>query len=65
VAGERGFMNPREIVEIETTVVGCDGGDGDFGHPLVYLNMENRRAADCPYCGRQFVLKPGRAAGPH
>ena len=51
-------MDPHEIYEVETTVVGCDGG-GALGHPLVYLNMEGRGAIDCPYCGRKYVLKTG------
>lgn len=56
-------MQPSEIVTVETTVVGCDGGNGPLGHPLIYLNMEGRGLVDCPYCGRRFVLKEGAAAG--
>jgi len=58
-------MDPHEITEVETEVVGCDGGDGALGHPLVYLNMEKRGAVDCPYCGRKFVLKAGAKATAH
>ena len=58
-------MNPHEIIEVETTVVGCDGGGGALGHPLVYLNMERRGAVDCPYCGRKYVLKSPRTAAAH
>jgi uncharacterized Zn-finger protein len=53
-------MQPPEIIEVETPVVGCDGG-GLLGHPLVYLNMEGAGTIDCPYCGRRFVLKEGAA----
>jgi uncharacterized Zn-finger protein len=49
-------MDPHEIIEVETATVGCDGGGGALGHPLVYLNMEKRGSIDCPYCGRKFVL---------
>ncbi len=52
-------MDPHEIIEVETATVGCDGGNGEFGHPLVYLTMDKRGAVDCPYCGRRFVLKTG------
>ena len=58
-------MDPHEIIEVETLVVGCDGGGGALGHPLVYLNMEKRGAVDCPYCGRKFVLKAGAKAAAH
>ena len=53
-----------EAVVVETTTIACDG-DGPSGHPRVYLNLENRRAIDCPYCGRHFVLKVGAAAASH
>lgn len=56
-------MDPHEIIEVETATVGCDGGDGELGHPLVYLTMERRDAVDCPYCGRRFVLRRGTSAG--
>jgi uncharacterized Zn-finger protein len=55
-------MNAHEVIEVETAVVGCDGGGGALGHPLVYLNMEKKGAVDCPYCGRKYVLKSAKAA---
>jgi uncharacterized Zn-finger protein len=55
-------MQPLEIIEIDTTTVGCDGGGGPLGHPMVYLTLENKGAVDCPYCGRHYVLKVGKAA---
>ncbi len=57
-------IEPSETIEVESEVVGCDGG-GALGHPLVYLNMGRARMVDCPYCGRRFVLKGGRAAATH
>ncbi len=57
-------MDPHEIIEVETAIVGCDGG-GALGHPLVYLNMEKRGSIDCPYCGRKFVLKSGTRTQGH
>lgn len=56
-------MEPTEIITVETTTVGCDGGGGALGHPLVYLNMEKGGAVDCPYCSRRFVRKEGAKAG--
>ena len=61
----RRVVDPHEIIEVETEVVGCDGGGGVLGHPLVYLNMEKQGAVDCPYCGRKFVLKAGARAAAH
>ena len=46
-----------EIVEVETTRVACDGGDGALGHPKVYLEMGDEGFVECPYCDRRFVLK--------
>ena len=49
---------PPEIIEVEQTKVACDGGGGVLGHPTIYLNLRNGRA-ECGYCDRLFVLKPG------
>ena len=50
------------MVEVETELVDCDGGDGALGHPRVWLNMTGKGAIDCPYCDRRFVLKDGAPA---
>ena len=49
---------PPETIEVEETVVACDGG-GELGHPKVYLNLGADEAVDCPYCDRRFVLREG------
>jgi uncharacterized Zn-finger protein len=51
-------LQPPEIVEVESKLVACDG-EGRLGHPRVYLNMGDKNAIDCPYCGRQYRLRPG------
>ena len=57
-------MDSREIVQVEdnTQTVGCDGGGGALGHPLVYLTFDDGDVVDCYYCSRQFAkaraLKP-------
>ena len=59
-------IDPPEIVEVEDTVVACNGGGGALGHPRVFLNLESDGAIDCPYCDRRFVLKEGtEKAGGH
>ena len=54
---------PPEIIEVDahTDSVGCDGGGGALGHPMVYYSFGTRDAVDCGYCGRRFVKR--RAAG--
>ncbi len=54
-------MDPVETISVETPTVGCDGGT--LGHPLVYLNLGPEGEAECPYCGRGFVLAPGAKDG--
>jgi uncharacterized Zn-finger protein len=49
-------MQPAEIIHVETATVGCDGGGGPLGHPLVYLAIGHSGETDCPYCGRHFIL---------
>lgn len=61
-------MEQREIVEANELdeTVGCDGGGGALGHPLVYLRFEGKPNVDCYYCGRRFAkpsyTKPAASA---
>jgi uncharacterized Zn-finger protein len=58
----------EETIIVSTRVVGCDGGDGPLGHPMVYLKIGDERSAVCPYCSRHFVLAadaPADAGGGH
>lgn len=52
-------IEPPEIMEVEDTVVRCDGDSGPLGHPAVFLNMGDSGFVECPYCDRRFVLKDG------
>ena len=47
---------PAEVIVSRTRRVGCDGGGGALGHPLVYLTLSRTGTIDCPYCGRRYVL---------
>ncbi len=58
-------MKPKDVIEVEDRSVGCDGGGGSLGHPLVYLTMNEENKAECPYCGQIFVLKEGAKAAAH
>jgi uncharacterized Zn-finger protein len=55
-------MQPLETITIDETVVGCDGGGGALGHPLVYLNLAPAGKAECPYCSRLFLNRAMMAA---
>ncbi len=49
---------PTEIIPVKTHAVSCDGGDGAYGHPKVYLRITDEQIM-CPYCSRLFVLEAG------
>jgi uncharacterized Zn-finger protein len=56
---------PPEVIEVEETVISCDGGGGALGHPRVFLTLREGRV-ECGYCDRLFILKAGAAgAGLH
>ena len=51
-------MKPHDdvvIVDADEKTVGCDGGDGPLGHPLVYYSFGLKSEVVCGYCGRRFV----------
>jgi uncharacterized Zn-finger protein len=56
-------MEPAEIIHVNSMVVGCDGGGGPLGHPLVYLNLSRDRVIECPYCSRRYVLDTPAGSG--
>jgi uncharacterized Zn-finger protein len=51
-------VTPEEVIPVESRKVGCDGGNGRFGHPLVYLRIEGSEVT-CPYCSKTYRLKEG------
>ena len=55
---------PTEIIHVKTTAVSCDGGNGAYGHPRVYLKILDTQIM-CPYCSRLFVLEPGAIDSAH
>lgn len=50
------IVTDDETFIVRSPVVGCDGGGGALGHPLVYLHIEREGEVVCPYCSRRFVL---------
>ncbi|KAF2074101.1 hypothetical protein CYY_004586 [Polysphondylium violaceum] len=53
------MINEIKPVEIEANKVGCDGGNGPLGHPMVYINLDSEKPVPCGYCGLRFVKKHG------
>jgi uncharacterized Zn-finger protein len=51
-------VTPMDTLPATSRTVGCDGGGGTLGHPLVYLRIEDRQVT-CPYCSRTYVLAEG------
>jgi uncharacterized Zn-finger protein len=50
--------SPTATIHVKTRDVSCDGGDGAYGHPKVYLRIADKQIV-CPYCSRLFVLEAG------
>jgi uncharacterized Zn-finger protein len=55
-------MDAPETITIDTLTVACEGSGGSLGHPRVYLSLEGKGEAECPYCDRRYVLRAGAAA---
>jgi uncharacterized Zn-finger protein len=56
-------VDPTNVIETDSQRVACDGGGGSLGHPRVFINLREDGAGACPYCGRQYVLKPNAGEG--
>ena len=41
-------MKPVDTIIVESRTVGCNGGDGPLGHPLVYLKIGDEGDIVCP-----------------
>lgn len=62
-------MMEENTIEAMSSTVGCDGGGGPLGHPLVYLKipLSGDKAGEivCPYCSRCYVLSKSPAETGH
>jgi uncharacterized Zn-finger protein len=54
---------PPETFYVDDRTVACDGGP--LGHPRVFLHMDDRDEAVCPYCSRVYILNQGAGHGGH
>jgi uncharacterized Zn-finger protein len=51
-------MLGKEMEFVEGGSVSCQGHEAPYDHPLVYLQIkEDAGKIDCPYCGKEFILK--------
>jgi len=50
------FVEPPEVIKVNSHRVSCDGVGGALGHPRVYMEMGADPFVECPYCDRKFVL---------
>jgi uncharacterized Zn-finger protein len=55
----------RDVVDVDTSSVACDGDGGALGHPRVFLAIDPASGAvECPYCSRRFIYRPEGDARP-
>ena len=55
-----------ETIEVTTSHIACDGGEGGAGHPRVWLQIDPEKGfVDCGYCDKRYVLKPGAGHDDH
>ncbi|MGL4309854.1 MAG: zinc-finger domain-containing protein [Paracoccaceae bacterium] len=53
-------IDAPETAEVTSLKVACDGGEGALGHPRVWIVIPEATGwAECGYCDKRFVLKPG------
>ena len=52
------YLDPPEVIVVQSPRVACDGGLGAAGHPIVYMEMGDENFVECGYCDRRFVLSP-------
>jgi uncharacterized Zn-finger protein len=50
-------MTTSQTAQTYKKKVSCDGGSGALGHPKIFLDIGDMKNIECPYCGKNFVLK--------
>ena len=55
-----------EVIEVTSSRIACDGGDGAAGHPRVWLQVDPEKGwVECGYCDKRYVFKPGSGHEDH
>ena len=49
-------VDQADISYVKEKKVWCEG-EGNMGHPRVYLHMGSKEETTCPYCGKRFVME--------
>ena len=52
-----------EVQVVSHSVIACDGGSAQMGHPRVFLTLSSDHDTTCPYCSQQFRLAAGVKVG--
>ena len=47
----------KEDIGQNVKKISCSGYDNLSKHPLIYLDIKNKKQAICPYCGKIFLNK--------
>lgn len=47
-------INKLSVIEIEDDIARCCGGHITFGHPTVYIKLNENTHSTCKYCGLRF-----------
>jgi uncharacterized Zn-finger protein len=54
---QKGPPPPPEVETVTKTRISCDGGEGNLGHPRVWLSIDEKLGwVECGYCDKRFVL---------
>ncbi|EGC30033.1 hypothetical protein DICPUDRAFT_42045 [Dictyostelium purpureum] len=59
VESAENLIHQVKPIEVQDSKIGCDGGNGPLGHPMVYINLEGNTPQSCGYCGLRFIQKHG------
>ncbi len=52
------IFKEQDPIVVNDRRISCKGGEGAFGHPLVYLSIDlKHNEIFCPYCGNHFIYK--------
>lgn len=54
------LVNEVPVVEVDGPVALCDGGGGSLGHPIEFIQLDNKTPdvpSVCKYCGLRYIMK--------
>lgn len=54
------LVNKVPVVAVDGPTALCDGGGGSLGHPIEFIQLNNKNPhipAVCKYCGVRYIMK--------